>query len=618
MGTVLADFPSVSGSYGDYTFSPSCLLLSAVHTPIYDEAKRTVAATQHVFVLKDMIQAASQLDPNWPSHLAPPAGTTVGTLQIRQQLLIPAQTLVLRGFGVDSKGDVGNLFRCNSAIDGTPWDAAWGPLPQKLEWQDIGNGKAGWLTWQISCQTPEQCDDPAYKGPVIMAFNFDYHVNKDQSGYSKRVISGYIEIPITRKTAADRTLPYCVDQLKEQCYPDIPSGFRRTDDTWKMSKDRRRADFSCTDEQLPPNAPPPHMVHATASHTVESVPGLGFVSWQGHLEAEYEPAFNTAPGVAWGYFVDLLYSRLLQTKKVTDKDDGTDGIALIPLKLTMSEPEIYGRKRARFSCDYQYTMSAGDASGGKVTDLMARAFRDKAVAASALWTAAPHNSADLWLNSMIVDRVLTARGRAGLVFDLASDSIIDLCEPTETTPEIRTITTRPPGDGGGASATLTTKLPSPSESKSWLYYQHQIQSDVRHLTTELKPLPSGSISIPQTQVKVDASDGYKVPEAGTPESVIQIRNGPSMSITFAGRALRAGFPITPPKLLTYGGVPCVPVREWFATSIVADYGIPVAAARWWMEYRLTRPPTQGVKPPGNPMMGTLAKPPALTGFISLP
>ena len=146
MGTINRDSTtdallSYTTGNGTYTFSPAANLLRVTHKPILDQAKRTVTHTVHTFVIEDVLYASDQTD-----------GTKVDTTAIRQQLLVPGGGLAVNGVGV-GKFTVNNLL-------GGPKDCMWGPIPTELSWENYGNGKAGKITWQVQCATPEPAPPP--------------------------------------------------------------------------------------------------------------------------------------------------------------------------------------------------------------------------------------------------------------------------------------------------------------------------------------------------------------------------------------------------------------------------------------------------------------------------
>ncbi len=180
-----------------------------------------------------------------------------------------------------------------------------------------------------------------------MAYNYGYAVSKDRSGYSRRTLSGYIEIPIMRNSVKDRTVPDCVDRLKETVYPPVPNGIRRTTDDWKVSLDRRRADFTLIDEEMPPNPLPIHATDATASHTVESL-DRGFFHWQGTIRGSYEVSRLGSRSDSFAMFTTLLKDRLGAVQELAGKNDAGVGV-IVPLSLTLME-DITGKKSGEFSC----------------------------------------------------------------------------------------------------------------------------------------------------------------------------------------------------------------------------------------------------------------------------
>lgn len=84
-------------------------------------------------------------------------------------------------------------------------------------------------------------------------------------------MSGLARIPQTRKTPDSRTVEFSSDEVRERILPDIPKDFRRTGRTFDVDESRNVLTFSVTDEELPPNIPPPGIVEVSASHDIHSV-----------------------------------------------------------------------------------------------------------------------------------------------------------------------------------------------------------------------------------------------------------------------------------------------------------------------------------------------------------
>ncbi len=84
----------------------------------------------------------------------------------------------------------------------------------------------------------------------------------------------------------------------------------------------------------------------------------------------------------------------------------------------------------------------------------------------------------------------------------------------------------------------------PKADASWLDYHADILSDVRHGMAELKPLPTGGLSLSTGTVNTNDQGGYIVPYPNVPTSVLQLRAAPTMTIVLRGRR---GATVTPSR-----------------------------------------------------------------------
>ena len=104
-----------------------------------------------------------------------------------------------------------------------------------------------------------------------------------------------------------------------------------------------------------------------------------------------------------------------------------------------------------------------------------------------------------------------------------------------------------------------------------------------------------------------SSGGYVVPYADAPGGIIQIRGKPAVAVVLQGYALRAGFDISPPELVTFAGqIPVLANRagvEYWRTGIVANMLTPIVGAAWRFRWLLPQLPTGRLVSPVNPLYG---------------
>src|SRR5262249_13268786 len=132
----------------------------------------------------------------------------------------------------------------------------------------LGYKYAADVTWKIAFCL-DACSGQI-SGRKILEWCYKVDFVIDQSGYTRRTCAGHVVIPMTRRAPNDGPLVDPAERLREQITPQLAIGFRRVSQTFPLSEDKRRLDFTIVDEQMPPNVPPPNVVIAEASHSVDN------------------------------------------------------------------------------------------------------------------------------------------------------------------------------------------------------------------------------------------------------------------------------------------------------------------------------------------------------------
>jgi hypothetical protein len=262
-----------------------------------------------------------------------------------------------------------------------------------------------------------------------------------------------------------RTLSDNADAYLERIYPPLIPGFRRTGGKTVLSEDKCRLGFDWTDEEMPPNGMPDGVIEVQASQTVSTPFAVAGKQWTTTISASYEMAREQSNGAAFALFLDLVNDRL--------KSD--PALQVIPLALTLSEPEIHGRKGAAFSMTFTLISSLADI-----------------VRNSGLWRPVPNTDWAKWAATIPSNK---PRGNAGLRVGNDVDAIIDLCQPAgdyalrAARPIDRVLRTE--------GRTLRAELP-PREA-SYLRYESSIRTENLDEHYELKTLPNSPGSTLSTE-----------------------------------------------------------------------------------------------------------------------
>jgi hypothetical protein len=442
----------------------------------------------------------------------------------------------------------------------------------------------------------------------LLEFVYTFAFNIDQSGYTKRTYQGHVRVASYRSDPDSTTLSDSADRLREQIQPLPPRGFRTVSQDYNLSEDKATLRFSIVQEQMPPNYPPEGVILCEADHTVETT-SINYRSWNGTLNASYEMALGRGRWEAYGLFMQLVKDRISaaydaarqpssEPKPITDINS-----VFVPTYFSMREPEIYGRRCASFTL--RYTLFTNFAT---------------AIMASGLWRPVPGNDPSAWDRWQTSMTVLGPRGAAGLTFQTQDDAVVNFCQ--NQIPQTPT----DPGQlapGGGPSAGLDqpfssspqlpdiskdlgTDTPPPPE-QSWLRYSCYLTYRTIDDVAPLKPLPQKPLTyaVPQKPAVIEAG-GDSVDYQNAPTTKMQVRAAPNMLVTCHGWAVRAGYDIPAPVLLSVGGAAAAPYNshdDYFTTAVVSNVGYPIILARWQKTFRLTDIPEGELVSQYNPMLG---------------
>lgn len=629
---------AVTIAYNGFSFPVETRTEAFSARPVYDTSGRTVKFTTFSITVRTVLAG----EPTSPAVTA-----------ARRALSKPGKPLYYLNAGMDVLVNVAGVR-----------DVAWGPKPQELSFKPLGGGHACELVWRVETAVPD-CTLARYAF-AAMEYTFSASYAIDRAGYTTRTIAGRLVVPNNRAGADGRGLLDSPDEYREKLIPALIPGFRQTFGPFTVSEDRTQLDFSVTDEEFKGrNIPPEWVAEVTASHSVKTSRS-GYVNWIGTLTAEYELTAN-APNARFAvkHFIETLARDRLKPAVAESKADspraasGGKGLA-IPIAFSMSEPEIYGRRRVALSLTYTL-----------VSDI------NSILAQSGLWRDVPGRGWRAWAESL-AGSAFHPRGRARLEFDVGDDRIIDLCDagrppapaktPTARTAELRA--------GGDFDALLAAAFDRPKPDESWLHYRcdvyveadsgagvHRLlpaapltgKEDVFGRSADLAgdsvdayadvrkglgagtlggdggfprptddgggspfsppPLPGGPGGRLDNQIGSDDNPAGKKPArpaggkpaGGDDRKASHRRVAPVVYLYLVGTASRVGFPIPAPRLTDVEGMEPVPACRtdrgegfWSGSKFAAGNG-QVFTARWRPRYALPRRPERPLGPPPNPM-----------------
>jgi|GEM_PF-2170991 len=586
--------------YNGFRFPAGALTEDFTCTPVKDSSGRTIVHSE----FRIRVSAYLSLD------LAVPADVLTQTAV--ELLTQPACSFKYLGRGIG-----------NVTINlGGSSDVVWGPFPVILTLKPYHNQTVK-IVWEVTFAIPT-CNDARYTGPA--EFNYTTSISIDKGGISTRVYSGFIRIAQNRINPRNHTVATSADVWREKINPPLITGFRRIPGDFRISEDKCRLDFTIRDEEIPgENIPPRDVVEASAEHSYTSEAGK-LTAWVGSLGATYEIPKLDGLGLnsAIQSFLGLATDRLSLLRDLTKSKQG---IGIIPVTFHIADVSIYAQMRVRIEMKYRVVgtlLSVILNSGG-------------------LWRPVPDSDWDLWSTSIKAN--IGPRGVAGLKsYYPGEEQIVDLCaripqdKPTKSqnpNPNRPARGTRKPG-GRFVPSNLPSVFPpapvdpfAPKPGASWLGYNAMIRFETDSGTVAAVTLPDSPLVTDDTLPTFNAmavlpdattspslvgADGHVTPSRGDPGGAFsQQRTVPMTFIFLEGWAIRAGYEIPPPELVSVGDVDLIPANrldcgEGFQQSIIGQGGvygsIPIYAASWRYRYLLPKLPSQPVVPltPPNPLL----------------
>lgn len=188
---------------------------------------------------------------------------------IRQLLSRPAGTLVYTGRGF-------NELVVNPVGGGGVRDTSWGPFPKVLHFQPLGNGLSAMVRWQCSFTIPEMQVTTLTR--PVMQYSYSYALTYDEEQYTQISLKGILEVPLTRVTVNNRTIPANIVDSFRAAWMNINfdlTKYRITRRVFNESDDGRTCQWEYSVEELPPMDLPPGAVRARGTFDVQPIKTQG-------------------------------------------------------------------------------------------------------------------------------------------------------------------------------------------------------------------------------------------------------------------------------------------------------------------------------------------------------
>jgi hypothetical protein len=373
--------------------------------------------------------------------------------------------------------------------------------------------------------------------------------------------------------------------------------------------------------------PPGAVIEAEAEHSYSTAQAGRIFEWLGSLSATYVAPKGNPVSVpsAVAAFRALALDRLDTLFKLQARGGGgiiggtlaaLSGVKfrpnIVPVSFSVSDPTIYGNKQVRIEMKYRV-------AGAPLALILN---------AGGLWRPAPGPDPKAWLTSISAN--IGPYGDAGLpLYIRGEEQIVDLCaripaDPPRGVIDTDLTTKRRPRVAELRGGPVGNLFPPPPAERSWITYMASVRVEVDSGVVVGQTLPDSSIADLTTAPPWNAANGLPT-SAGDLFSPGQVRQSRGAGTTFAhrrtipavyvfltGYAVRAGYQVAPPALVSAGGVPLAlcnrPGHEFIEQSVVGQGGtdgsIPIYGCAWSQRYVAVgdRLPVGPMPVPPNPLV----------------
>lgn len=517
------------------------------------------------------------------THAASIIGGRSRMQQLRSMLMKYGSTLEIVGMGFD--------MVLNDGTAGTLWDVRWGPKPIQCQIRPVGDG----IVWQIdwTCEfclpecvnidgdghaghttdgsgptddNPSFIDFPYVMGSVeSLVYNFSYSI--DQSGFTTRTVEGALTIALHRASVtgagASTAVTKTADEYRSNFRLSIPPHFRRLQEVFTLSNDRRTLSFNVVDQELPDeNSRIPGVVDMELVHNVNTegmgLPGNSSLTCS--IRGSIEVTKNHSKALAFSLLVMIIQQRLDIAKKYFQDlkpvlDPNASGVFLTSVNVT---EHIYGSRVIDIDVGYMIMRPSV-----KMTyiDLVGSSGLFKSVNPGGDGiTPVPGLDEDSWALSHGFDRqnvtflprgTWSQRGHAGLEFLPEEDVIVGPCDENSVVLLGDYVPPTPVSSGGGSL--FNGCPPEGYDYVSWDSWLKIIQDDkvIQHNPIKLPestPTTRSTKSDDGAQLSISARV-YDAADGTPPEIPVEtLTAGTLFKVCLEGKAIRLGKPPEVPQI----------------------------------------------------------------------
>lgn len=530
----------------------------------------------------------------------------------------------------------------NVNMPGGVYDAAYGPWPEVLSWTPIGNDQGCVARWK--CKTVLPCEERGQSSGII-EYCWSEAWDIDEHGATTRSIDGHVTIQATRAAVDARAILDNADAYRELIVPDLPDGFQRTQN-FKLSEDKRTLEFQIKDEEMAQPLLPGTTgceVEHRAKWTVPKAGSTQFLS--STINGSIAVPIRSPRSYAWNKIMLILRSRWPVGSGVALFPGGVAGgvggaiqaLAAGSAGNAAGKPPRSG-PGATFLLkeleigDQVFGNSVRFSASCVIIPLDKRVGPSLLLTSTGLWAPIPGSDFLRWKQSIFgpKGKPYSPRGVSGLKFENSDDAIVDLCANAS----LGKINSKVPGK----SQTLSGTLPRMANGSiilpgcSWLRYRLKLSLSEDDRIIRHKPLATTSTlqaiealdgfltddyrDSPGLQPPEDNEIGGAISAAAGPagyietmgpgyegglSDVFQQVSTPTQTLTLSGDALRLGYPIATPRIVSIGTTAVVQIRQKVSQQQVSEIaGVPIYAASFRVEYAPAAPLPAELPMPVNP------------------
>lgn len=301
--------------------------------------------------------------------------------------------------------------------DEYPWiDINNGPKPRVLQWKPLGGDKSCYVSWSCVVTLPE-CREVNITTADLQGkateYVFSWTHDIDATGLSTSHVRGHLEMSSWLEVdAEDRVIaPVWADQYRSLVASEAPLGFQRMAQSFTLSEDHKRVDFSYTDRELP--VPLPEGVsQCDIQHRLSwSLGGASGARAINTISGSITQHALLPKSLAYNKFWAIVKDRLAAAEAAKIRT----GVATGPYVFTSfdTSEEMFGLQ-SNFSLSYWYIQNA---SKMKLRNI---------IQASGLWQPVSITSHTKYKTSMEAT-AWKQRGTSDLEQEAMVDVVVDLC-----------------------------------------------------------------------------------------------------------------------------------------------------------------------------------------------